>query len=362
MRWSIIRLIWLRELRDQLRDRRTMFMIVILPILLYPVLGIGVIGFALTALQKPSVVGVMGAEHLPQAAPRRAEFSPYAAAAWLASGADPGLDRTLGAAALAEMRGRGFGDEYPPLLAEDGKHFLSDYFGSPDEDDRLEVTLLPVPSDLPPGRPPPELIDGPLKSRDVDLILLVPPDFRQHLQQGGRPRLFLLTREGDDLSRLISVRVESALNRWQKALRRVRLVNQGLPADFDEPVAVIELNQDQSSLKDVAQSMIGMMARIFPFLLVIWSLTGALYPAVDLCAGEQERGTMETLLISPASREEIVYGKFLTIWVFSGATALLNLASIGLTTWFFSSQLPVSVLRPGALAWCVLLLLPLSAF
>ena len=41
MRWSIIRLIWVRELRDQLRDRRTLFMIAVLPIILYPVAGIG---------------------------------------------------------------------------------------------------------------------------------------------------------------------------------------------------------------------------------------------------------------------------------------------------------------------------------
>ena len=65
----------------------------------------------------------------------------------------------------------------------------------------------------------------------------------------------------------------------------------------------------------------------------MWSLAGALYPAVDLCAGEKERGTMETLLISPASREEIVWGKFLTIWLFSATTALLNLLSMAITTW-----------------------------
>ena len=41
MRWSIIRLIWVRELRDQLRDRRTIFMIAVLPLLLYPLLGLG---------------------------------------------------------------------------------------------------------------------------------------------------------------------------------------------------------------------------------------------------------------------------------------------------------------------------------
>src|SRR5439155_12386156 len=99
-----------------------------------------------------------------------------------------------------------------------------------------------------------------------------------------------------------------------------------------------------------------------PVLLVTWSLAGALYPAVDLCAGEKERGTMETLLISPASREELVWGKFLTIWVLSAATALLNLASMGITSAHFSSMLPHDVLRPAAIFWCIGLVLPLSAF
>jgi sodium transport system permease protein len=83
---------------------------------------------------------------------------------------------------------------------------------------------------------------------------------------------------------------------------------------------------------------------------------------VDLCAGEKERGTMETLLISPASREEIVYGKFLTIWVFSAVTALLNLLSMGLSSWQIAGDLPAGNLRPSAFLWCLVLVLPLSAF
>jgi sodium transport system permease protein len=102
--------------------------------------------------------------------------------------------------------------------------------------------------------------------------------------------------------------------------------------------------------------------KLFPFMLVMWSLAGALYPAVDLCAGEKERGTMETLLITPAAREEIVLGKFLTIWVFSSGTALLNLLSMGLTTWNFSNLLPNGAMPLSALAWCVLLSLPQAAF
>jgi sodium transport system permease protein len=77
---------------------------------------------------------------------------------------------------------------------------------------------------------------------------------------------------------------------------------------------------------------------------------------------------METLLISPASREEVVYGKFLTIWVFSAATALLNLGSMAVTTAVFGGLTagagapPVALLPASALGWCVVLLLPLSAF
>src|SRR5438874_5315383 len=71
LRWSIVRLIWLRELRDQLRDRRTLFMIAVLPLLLYPVLGYGVLQFAVGFHEKPSVVGIVvpsDCRHFPFAA------------------------------------------------------------------------------------------------------------------------------------------------------------------------------------------------------------------------------------------------------------------------------------------------------
>src|ERR1051325_2084370 len=113
-----------------------------------------------------------------------------------------------------------------------------------------------------------------------------------------------------------------------------------------------------SSLDNVSD----LIVRIFPFMLVMWSLAGALYPAVDLCAGEKERGTMETLLITPAGREEIVHDKFLTIWVFSSATAILNLTSMGITTSQFSTYLPQGGIPVTALLWCVVLSLPQAAF
>src|SRR5215213_3881183 len=65
MRWSNVFVIFRREVRDQVRDRRTLFMIFVLPILLYPILGIGIVQFSAAFEQKPRTVLVVGAEHLP---------------------------------------------------------------------------------------------------------------------------------------------------------------------------------------------------------------------------------------------------------------------------------------------------------
>ena len=77
MRWSIIRLIWMRELRDQLRDRRTLFMVVVLPLLLYPVLGFAVLRFALGFTEKTSIVGVVRTDGLQNFPPRVSKGSEW---------------------------------------------------------------------------------------------------------------------------------------------------------------------------------------------------------------------------------------------------------------------------------------------
>src|SRR5947209_126561 len=125
MRWSIIRLIWHRELRDQLRDRRTLFMIAGLPLLLYPLLGFAVIRFAQGFASQPSVVGIARVPHTPDDFPRRqppeAGLHPAPALTWLmlAPGAPTfAPDRILGAAALADA---GYQTLDYPLLVQDGQ-------------------------------------------------------------------------------------------------------------------------------------------------------------------------------------------------------------------------------------------------
>jgi sodium transport system permease protein len=173
-----------------------------------------------------------------------------------------------------------------------------------------------------------------------------------------RPLINLHTKPGDHRSVLAQRRVLALLEVWRADLKRVRLARKGLGESELDP---FDVHLPEQASAGEAQDLVSMVIRIFPLVLVMWSLSGALYPAIDLCAGEKERGTMETLLITPAGREEIVLGKFLTIWVFSSATAILNLLSMGATTAFLSSHLPHGV-SIEALAWCVVLSLPQSAF
>jgi sodium transport system permease protein len=356
MRWPIIRLIWLRELQDQLRDRRTLFMVLVLPLLLYPVLGFAVLKIALGFSEKPSVIGVVRAasrDEFPPRTPSRAGVSLVPDLAWLSA---TSADHLAGAAALASA-GHGCLD-YPPFI-RDGT-FTSPQPKTPLEtamnrlsQQRLRIYWL--------DKIDTELLDN----GGVDLILTAPPDFYGRLEEAEEekaldpPAVEMRLRPDDDHSKQARTRLQPLFENWKKELIKVRLARRNLPSAFDDPFQVTEPGTGKTGSR--AEGIVDLLVRIFPFMLVMWSLAGALYPAVDLCAGEKERGTMETLLITPAGREEIVLGKFLTIWVFSAASALLNLFSMGVTTALFGRQLMQGTLPIGALLWSVVLSLPLSA-
>ena len=66
-------------------------------------------------------------------------------------------------------------------------------------------------------------------------------------------------------------------------------------------------------------------------MVILLSMTGAMYPAIDLTAGEKERGTMETILSSPISRTHLVLGKFLLDFTAALAPPLLSVSSMGVS-------------------------------
>lgn len=343
MNWPILRTIWFRETRDLARDRRTLFMILALPALLYPLMGFVGYLFARGTLEQTSIVGICEPAYLPQLGPLSDGFGPVPPASWLAATPLTGIDGFAGAAALAQAAR--IQQDYPPLVIDE--RFPARYWHNPA--DRRLVRVVPLSS----------TDRQPLVDREVDVLLVVPPDFLRRLDEGGRPTVEVYAR-ADERSRFAEKRLEEVLARWKERLKELRLLRRGLPADFDDPVAIRMPRDAEEGSQRTAEELAEMVARFFPVMLIMWSMAGALYPAIDVCAGEKERGTLETLLLSPASRAEIVTGKFLAVWVFSSMTALWNLAWMGGGTYLAHAWLPFPVLRLSGLAWCVLVTLLLS--
>jgi sodium transport system permease protein len=84
------------------------------------------------------------------------------------------------------------------------------------------------------------------------------------------------------------------------------------------------------------------LATLVPLILILMTITGAVYPAIDLTAGERERGTLETLIASPVPRMQLLLAKYAAVVTVALLTAIVNLAamfatvsSVGLTTVLF---------------------------
>ena len=328
MRWSNVWVIFRREVRDQVRDRRTLFMILVLPILLYPTLGLGLAQLSVAFEQKARTVVVVGAEGLPSS---------------------------------------------PPLLNPARDRFDPGLFVQSEEAGRLHVEAQPANA---PWSDPATRREA-LRGRYADAVVLVPPGLRESLERDKTAEFEVAYDTSDERGGQTYSRVREVLETWGATIVRGRLDRDKKPLGYTRPVRVRIEGIAQAAAKGKEPPGPSVWARLFPFLLVMMSLTGAFYPAIDLCAGEKERGTMETLLISPASRPEIVAGKFLTVLLASMATAFLNLLSMGLTGLQLSRQLS-GLSRAGAHAvaggpviqapsleaafWMVVLLVPLATF
>jgi sodium transport system permease protein len=318
MSWTNVKLIYLRELRDQLRDRRTIFTVLVLPLLLYPLMGMLVFQVQQFLKEHPSKV------------------------------------RLVGTAALPEQ----------PRLIEDGK-LASDY-GEPS---RLELEV--VPRSTQPLDDIRRQAEHDIQLGICDVVIFFPPDFGKQLEvyrEGGTaaPVYTTISNTAIDKSKIAAQRIESAIHAWKKSLVRRNLEERHISAATADPFEAQQIDVAQQSRRRAA-----LWSKILPFVLMIWALTGAFYPAVDLCAGEKERGTLETLLSSPAARGEIVWGKLLTVMTFSMATSLLNMGSMTATGTFIATQIqrlgavrfPIEVGPPPMLAmlWLILALIPVSA-
>ena len=186
MRWPIIWLIFRREVRDQVRDRRTLFMILVLPILLYPLLGIGVAQLSASFEQKPRTVVIVGREDLP---------------------ADP------------------------PLLNEAGDRFEPSLAGPSADSGRLLVES--VPRDSLWAHPAFRRVK--LRQGAADAVILVPPDLRDTIARSETAHITIAFDSADERGALTYGRAREVLGAWGDAIVAGRSRATGRRPDTSPP-------------------------------------------------------------------------------------------------------------------------------
>jgi len=249
-----VRTIYLKELRDILRDRRTLIAMILVPILVFPLIIGGTGAFMLSQIRKT------------ERAPSRICVE--------------GLRRSS--------------DLYVLLSGEPG----------------LRVVDLPEPMDA-------------LSEGRIDAVLRVDGDLDGGVGSGERPRCIIFYDSAELRSESAKRKIEQVLSGYSSGLVSAELARRGIDSGILEPFEIERKNIAPE--EKIGGSILG---GILPYIFIFLMITGAMYPAIDLTAGEKERGTMETLLSSPAGRLEITLGKFLTVLSASMFTAILGIMSM----------------------------------
>ncbi len=268
--------VYLKELRDTLRDRRTLVTMFVLPTVVMPVI---ILGFGFAAGR---VVGKARAE-------------------------------------VAEVMLIG-GERSPALLAAlaGAESFV----------------LVPTADDF----------RALIADKHLRAAVEVPADFDQGLVRGDPLQVRLYHHDGDLKSGFAMSELERFFRTYRDRVVRSRLGDRGLSPELLTPFSLERENV--APPERVGGSIIG---GFIPYIVILLCFTGAMYPAMDLTAGEKERGTMETLLCTPVARVDLVLGKFLMVLTGSLATVILAGLSAAITLPIGSALLAAPAgLGPGA--------------
>lgn len=254
MHWTNIFTVFRKEIRDMLRDRRTIISMIVIPMLLMPGLMFSALSVASKVINKarstPPTVVIVGGEDSPKVR-----------------------------AALAA-------------------------------NPRFKVV------------PATENWRQQIADKKIRAAVELPSGFDAALERGQPARVTLFNYEGEMRSSFAVGELRRFFGDYRDKVVSDRLQSRGLPPTIVRPFEVATRNV--APPEKVGGNAFGGM---IPYFFLLLSFTGAMYPAIDLTAGEKERGTMETILCSPVPRIDLVLGKFLTVLAASLATVLCSLVS-----------------------------------
>jgi sodium transport system permease protein len=165
-----------------------------------------------------------------------------------------------------------------------------------------------------------------ISDKKIRAAVEIPQGFEAKLAAGESSTVKIYMYEGELKSGFGANRLQKFFRELRDRSIREHLLARNLPENLAHPFDILETNV--APPEKVGGAVLG---GLLPYFVILLCLTGAMYPAMDLTAGEKERGTIETLLCSPVSRTHLVIGKFLMVLTASIATAILAIASMALS-------------------------------
>jgi ABC-2 type transport system permease protein/sodium transport system permease protein len=288
-----------KELKEVLRDRRTILTLVLMPLLLYPLLTV-----AFKQLFLSSTVAAPTLEELRVGfeSPENFDFfKEYL---------------ELGERVLAKKPGGAADTEPPPSRIRS--------FEVEDTQQELSGGLVDVVVRCPPIDQA-EFDRSGLLAVDCDLL------FSPESSSGRRGARFMQSRILAANEQIIATHLSLSGSRQRPVPVEVRLT----------PLASQQAAQTIS------------LAALIPLILILMTITGAVYPAIDLTAGERERGTLEILVAAPVPRMGLLLAKYAAVLTVALLTAVVNLVMMSVTL-AASGLGPLVYGADGLSAWMVL--------
>jgi sodium transport system permease protein len=277
----------LKELREILRDRRTIITLVVMPILIYPLLAV--------VFQRFLVNSITTNENLAFDIGTDSVDSRELLAQQL----------QMGAAVLSQQeRGAAY---------KSGRNTAQGTF---DKEPLPDITLIAYP-------------DQTLRRHVADSSLHLAALYRRERTDDPMTGLRtpakweLVYRVGSPPSEAALHYVESRLQAYNDAALNQQLEKLGVGATL--PAATVRRPISFAGAPPFS------LAALIPLILVLMTVTGAVYPAIDLTAGERERGTLETLIAAPVPRLGLLLAKYVAVLTVAILTALINLIAMTIT-------------------------------
>jgi ABC-2 type transport system permease protein/sodium transport system permease protein len=302
-----------KELLEIFRDRRTIITLVLMPLLLYPLLSVA--------------------------------FQQF----FLASSIDPnrGLTYRIGFARKQEYRTffhfLAFGEQIVEAQAKEG----ASKEDKKDSAARRPELVPKIFTDL----------EKALRDGEVDLAVHVKNADQFHL-----PLKNDMVLDGNIQFLSNNPTALGALTWVERRLGAV--LERNLETRLDLPLVqpkVALLHVTRTALAVAGTDSIVSLAALVPLILILMTITGAVYPAIDLTAGERERGTLEILVAAPVPRLGLLFAKYVSVFAVAVLTAFVNLVTMVLTLIF--SGLSQVLFASGSLSlllvlqlFCLLLL------